>query len=110
MLRTFILSCVTSNRTKFDVLDSAPAKRPAPPTFASGFGVEVDTIVDFTNQPRSGLLPSPWAMRKSFRMYWFSLKTPLRDGLSATHPQRTHEPLSAIKARDARLKFENMDF
>ena len=25
-------------------------------------------------------------MRKSFRTYWFSLKTPLRAGLSATHP------------------------
>ena len=53
---------------------------------ANGFGVDVWTMVAFMNHPGSPCPPEPGWMRKSFRMYWFSSKTPLRVGRSATQP------------------------
>ena len=53
----------------------------------SGFGVDTWVTVALSNQPGRSWPPSPPArIRKSFRTYWFSLKTPLREGRSATQP------------------------
>ena len=66
-----------------------------------GFGVVDPTMVAFMNQPGSAP-PAPERIRKSFLRYWFSLKTPLRDGRSATHPHEAHAVASAPVATKAR--------
>ena len=68
----------------------------------SRLGVDTSVTVARTIQPGSfwtvaSPLGSTPVIRKSFRRYWFSLKTALRDGRSATHaeletPARTRAP------------------
>ena len=46
-------------------------------------------------------------MRNAFLRYWFSLKTPLREGRSETHPERTHVAASAAYEGAPALDFTN---
>src|SRR5579863_1463829 len=70
------------------------------PSPESGFGVDTCVTVALRNQPGSGCVPS--VVRKSFRTYWFSLNTPLRDGRSATQPEPTATAARALTAKRAR--------
>src|ERR1019366_10752243 len=74
---------------------------------ASGLGTLVAVMVAFMNQPGS-TPPDPGRIRKSFRTYWFSLKTPLRDGRSATQPEPAHSDARAPVTMNARMRLPFM--
>src|ERR1019366_9359138 len=87
------LSALTVKLTYCPVPASMPAAREIWDC-ASGLGTLVAVMVSFMNQPGS-TPPDPGRIRKSFRTYWFSLKTPLRDGRSATQPEPAHSDARA---------------
>ncbi len=69
-------------------------------------GVDVSVIIARTIHPGSDPAAWPFAsvpwMRKSFLTYWFSLKTPLRDGRSATQPEPANPAKSSVPKKAVR--------